>query len=190
MRKACGKSTALPVPRRIECVAVGSYFDPAGREEGVVIADNSGVLTSTRIPVPRDANPDPGVRLSAISCSGPARCTVVGSYFDAHTDQHGFIAQQNGSTWTATRAPAPADALPNDQMGFDALACPASGSCVASAVYAVSSADDLGAILTESGGKWTARALPVPPSRADAWRIRRVDLMHFEAKLRRRGRVR
>ena len=150
------------------CVAVGTYQDSSG-EQGLIESLSGGTWSATAAPLGGLSDPGsaPGyqnMRLPAVSCPAAGSCVAVGNYDDASGLQQSLIETLSGGTWSATTAPlsnlSPA-ATGNPAIVFDALSCPASGSCVAIASYLDSSGGTDGLIETLSGGTWTATTAPL-----------------------------
>lgn len=100
--------------------------------------------------------------LSAVACASTASCTAAGAYLDSSGNQ-GMLLTGTGTSWTATKAPLPGDASSSAPFQlFSAVACPASGACVAVGEYQNSAAVSLGVLLTGSGTTWTATKAPLP----------------------------
>ncbi len=96
---------AVKCPTATQCTAVGSYTDTAGHAQGLILTGYGSSWTATQAPLPANANTDPRVAISALSCSSASACTAVGTYDGA---QQGLLLTGSGTTWTATEAPLPA----------------------------------------------------------------------------------
>ncbi len=70
----------------------------------------------------------------------------------------------SAGTWTATKAPLPANA-DHTYAQLNSVACPATSTCTAVGSY-TGSAGMQGLLLTKSGTKWTARQAPLPAGAA------------------------
>ena len=161
------KSVACPSPT--QCVAVGVYTDSSYNTQGLVLTGSGSSWQATEAPVPADAVTSSGAQLLSVACSSPSQCVIGGSYDVAGSGgssayEAGLILTGWGSSWTASPAPVPANADPNtnnigDLSYVDQVACPASG-CVATGEYVVSSSNEQGMLLTQSGTSWTAVETP------------------------------
>jgi hypothetical protein len=116
--------------------------------------------TPTAIEAPLPPNGG-GSSVGALACPAPGSCVAVGSY-SAPRGQEGLIETLANGTWTATKAPKPANAY-RYQASLDpmAVACSAVGSCVAVGSYH-STAGQRGLIEILANGRWTARGAPLP----------------------------
>ena len=74
--------------------------------------------TATEAPLPNDANANPNVYTATTTCPVPNGCVVVGWYSDTANRPWGLIEQQNGTTWTDTRAPQPNNAGSGTNQGL------------------------------------------------------------------------
>jgi hypothetical protein len=141
------------------CVAVGSYLDSAGSRHGLVVTGQGSAFTAARAALPAGAAPaqgSPGAQLASVACPSAAACVAVGSYTDTAGEAQVLLLTLGGSTWTAMRAPNPADArtVGSQAQGtlappaLSSVACPGAGQCVAVGSYPARKLGMTGLILT------------------------------------------
>ena len=90
------------------CVAVGSYTDTSGNQQGLIETLTGGIWTATTAPLgglSPAAGTKPAESLVGLSCPGTGSCVAVGSYTDTSGNQQGLIESQSTSslatcTWT------------------------------------------------------------------------------------------
>jgi hypothetical protein len=112
---------AVTCPAAGTCVAVSSYTDASGNQQGLIETMTGGTWTATEAPVPANAAADPLAGLDGISCPSAGACVAVGGYFDSSVAQQGLVDTLSGGTWTASEAPLPAGAggpIPPDAAPF------------------------------------------------------------------------
>jgi hypothetical protein len=141
------------------CVAVGSYTD-ADSTYGLIETLSGGRWTATKAPLPTKVETTSVASLAAVACPAVGSCEAVGSYFTPHPSAMGLMETLSKGTWTASRAPSPADASSAPDVFLKTVTCPAVGSCVA-----VGSYDDRGGNIPElietlSHGTWRPTELP------------------------------
>jgi hypothetical protein len=158
---------ALNCPASGTCFAVASYNSSASSTPGLLINLSSGTWTSATAPVSGlspAAGTDPSMYLYAVACPASDTCVAGGEYTDTSMHIQGLIDTLSSGTWTATTAPLtglnPA-AGNNPGAVLNALACPASGSCVAVGGYADSLGRERGLIESLAGGTWSAKTAPL-----------------------------
>jgi hypothetical protein len=143
------------------CVAVGSYIDTSGDEEGLIETLSDGVWTPTMAPLPTTANAgtNPDAVVTSVSCVAAGSCVAVGGYAASKTQSSGLVEVLSGGTWTPKQI-RPAGL---SDITFSAVTCPAAGSCVV--VGDDSGASGAGGVVgTLSHGTWTVTAAPIPPN--------------------------
>ncbi len=148
---------------------------------GAVTAPAQGWVT-VQAPLPTDAgtgSTDPDVYTGSTSCPVANGCVTVGWYSDTAGHTWGLIETQNGTSWTDTEAPQPANSgtganqgfwFGSDSCGFDApcraVSCPATASCIAVGQYTDSGGFSEPVVDTLSNGTWSSQegALPANAS--------------------------
>jgi hypothetical protein len=149
-------STSCPAAGN--CVAVGSY-GVGSPGFGLIETLSGGSWQATEAPVVTGAVAE---ELVAVSCPSVGNCVATGAYRDAAMNQFGLVVTESGGTWTAAPAPVPSGAAADPGLGLLSVSCPAPGSCAAVGLYQDASAQEVGALLTLSGGTWTAIRAPLP----------------------------
>jgi hypothetical protein len=158
---------ALACPASDTCVALGSYNSNAGAQQGLIVTLSSGTWTAGTAPTtglsPAAGN-DPSMYLYAVACPASATCVAVGEYTDTMGHLQGLVDSLSSGTWTTTTAPVtglnPASSTTSGALLF-AVACPASGSCVAVGAYSDSSGGQHGLIEALAGGTWNPKTAPL-----------------------------
>jgi uncharacterized repeat protein (TIGR01451 family) len=147
------------------CTAVGEYSDRSGRTEGLLLTQTSGTWTAAKAPVPANAATDPGVFVRSVSCASAGNCTAVGEYGDRSGFTQGLLLTQTSGTWTAAKAPVPANAATEPEDILFSVSCASAGNCTAVSNY-FSKVGDQGLLLTQASGAWTAAEAPLPADAA------------------------
>ena len=83
-----------------ECVAVGSYINSSGHQQGLEIPESSttwGVGIAALLPAGAAANP--AVSLTSVSCASAGECAAVGTYNDASNHTLGLLLSESAGTW-------------------------------------------------------------------------------------------
>ena len=134
---------------------MGDYYDSSNNDQGLLLTESSGAWrTGVEAPLPANANTNPKVFLSSVSCASPGNCTAVGSYINSSGKQQGLLLTENSGTWGAgVQAPLPAGAT---TAGLAAVSCASAGNCSAVGDYTDSAGTLQGLLLSESSGAWGA----------------------------------
>jgi hypothetical protein len=149
---------ALSCPALGWCVAVGSYNDQAGNDEGQIDTLASGSWTAQTAPAISGAK---FVHLLAVSCPASGSCVAVGDYEDSSGSLHGLTETLAHGTWTAAALPAGGlSPAVGTVLLLDAVSCPAASSCVAAGWYENAAHATFGVIATLASGAWTALTAP------------------------------
>ncbi|HET9073179.1 MAG TPA: hypothetical protein VFN48_01240 [Solirubrobacteraceae bacterium] len=156
----------LSCPAAGACTGVGAYLDTNGNERALVV-QLEGTTVSTAAPIlPANADPssNPEAQLSAVACPAAGDCTMVGSYNDATPAGQGLLVHQSGTTLApATELSLPAGTATDPQVGLDALACPATATCVATGSLTLADGAQVPLVAEETGDSWSvAHALTLP----------------------------
>jgi hypothetical protein len=153
-----GGLQALSCPVTSWCVAVGSYNDQAGNNDGQIDTLANGSWTAQTAPVISGATV---MRLFDVACPAKGSCVAVGDYEDTSGDWHALTETLADGTWTAATLP-PGGLSPavGTLVVLDAVSCPAAGSCVAVGTYEDTAKARLGVLATLAGGTWTALTAP------------------------------
>lgn len=157
--------SGVSCPSAAHCVAVGNYDDDQGGA-GLLLTDSGGSWTAAPAPVPGKAGSGAGNgTLSGVSCPSISHCVAVGSYDDAASVEEGLVVTGSGGSWTAVKAPLPA----NSGAGYGiyqalltGVSCSSASQCVAVGEYWDSQGGQHGLLLTLSKGSWRAAEAPLP----------------------------
>ncbi len=132
-------------------------------------------VSPTALVGPAGWNPQGFSALDAVDCVSANWCEAAGQYnFDGPGVTGpglGMVANMNNGRWTAWRAPLPADASPSPQVGFAAISCPSTTSCVAIGNYVNKTGHRVGLIETLAANHWTPStvAFPVTGATTNPW---------------------
>jgi hypothetical protein len=114
----------ISCPTVSQCIAVGSYEDSAGAQQGVLLTWRGSNWTARKAPLPSNAGADPWVSLNAVACPASSRCTVGGQYENAASTPLGLLLTWSRQHWTASVAP-------TLTYNVYAVSCPAVSRCYA-----------------------------------------------------------
>ena len=166
---ANGVLEGVSCPSVSQCVAVGTYSDTAGVEQGLVVTGSGGSWTAEEAPLPANAGVRSGMyegQLFAVSCPSVSQCVAVGEYSDSQGNWQALMLTLSKGSWTAAEAP-----LPDNAMGggwLTGVSCPSAAQCVAVGDYGAGGAGVVGMLLTSTDGSWTAAQAPLPANNAEA----------------------
>ena len=156
-----------------ECSAVGSYYDSSGNRQGLLLSESGGTWSAgVEATLPAGAGSEPGVHLPSVSCASAGNCSAVGYYIDSSGNRQGLLLSESGGSWSAgAKMTPPGDAGPDPHVSLYSVSCASAGNCSAVGNYfdagdADSSGYQLGLVLSESGGTWSAGAKVTLPDDA------------------------
>jgi Cutinase len=150
------------------CVAAGTYTDTSGNADGLLETLSDGTWTVEQAPLPADAaaNPDvffrSGPDTNLVSCPSVSFCLAAGTYTDTSGSSEGLLETLSDGTWTATKAPLPADAAANPGAAILGVSCPTASFCLATADYNASDSASESLLETWSGGSWSLTTVQTP----------------------------
>ena len=144
------------------CVLAGNYHDTTSQSQGVLLVDRSGSWSTVEAPVPSDAGPTPGASLFTVSCGGPQNCVAVGSYTDSGGHHTALVETLAGGSWTAVRAPVPADAAPGGAATLVGASCPTTTNCMLVGIYTGPGGYPVSLAVSDSAGVLTPALVPAP----------------------------
>jgi pimeloyl-ACP methyl ester carboxylesterase len=151
--------SGVSCPTAGNCVATGSYTDQSGHLQGLIETLSGGTWTAAQGPAL--AGTSTGIPLGAVACAAVDACVATGSYTDQDSFNQAAFVTLADQTWTASAAPLPGSATGNSSL--DAIACPATGNCIATGGYDLAdSGQGQGLIETLSHGAWTPSVAPLP----------------------------
>jgi hypothetical protein len=159
-------STQLVQPTQVWCAAAGScvatslYVTSGDLQADMLLTETSGSWSAVQTPLPSSGGTEASA--SAVTCSSASSCLAVGTYADLSGNTQGLILADSSGTWTAAKAPLPANAGSNPEDDLDAVSCASTGACVATGNYQDSSGNTQGLLLYESGSTWTASEASLP----------------------------
>jgi Fibronectin type III domain len=148
------------------CTVVGDYTDTSGNYQGLLVTGSGSTWTATEMPLPANAGSNPDPFVPAVACPSTSVCAATGRYTDSSGNHQGLLVTGSGSTWTAAKAPLPANAGSNPDPLLSAVACPSAAACTAVGDYTDTSGDHRGLLETWSGNTWTATEAPLPANAA------------------------
>jgi hypothetical protein len=143
------------------CAAVGSYFDTAGNQEGLLLNETAGSWSPGVEALPVDAG-TPGALpgLQSVSCASAGYCTAVGVYGDGSSIVPLLVTETAGSWSPGVVASLPANAItPYAVAGLSSVSCPPSGTCDAGGFYTDSSGNAQGLLTGDSAPVVTLKVL-------------------------------
>ena len=103
-------------PSATACVVAGSTADssssPHSPSQGLLLTGHGSSWTAVTAPTPAGASAAAGdsVSLDATACPSASACVVTGHYLDSSGHPEAMLLTGHGSSWTAAKAPLPADA--------------------------------------------------------------------------------
>ncbi len=155
--------TAVTCPSDAACLAAGHYSS-SGKQQGLLEFGHRATWTATTAPLPASAASSPDVLLPAVACQTASSCVAAGQFTASSGSTYGLLLTGQGSSWSAYRAPVPADAAASPQATISSVSCPAAGDCVAVGAYTDARGNQQGMLLTGYGASWTALRSPLPAS--------------------------
>lgn len=124
------------------CVAVGDYYNSTSGDDNAMLVNVSNGVPATAITVAAPVNTASrqGAELYDVSCQATGACVAVGYYTadDSHDYDGWVVPIDNGSAGTAQTMQLPVNADQNtgvQNVDVELVACPASGTCVATGYY-------------------------------------------------------
>ena len=159
------------------CSAAGEYVDPSGHQQSLLVSgsgsSSGGSWVAAPTPdAPSDANSDPNIIPSSISCSNTGQCAAVGTYINPLQNSLGLLLDEAGGQWAGgTGATLPSNAAPAGTVGdqtvvLSSVACPQAGSCTAVGWYFDNYENGQGLLVTQHGGTWQPGAEVTLPANA------------------------
>jgi uncharacterized protein YjbI with pentapeptide repeats len=114
----------LSCPSTTQCIAVGSYVNTNGRQEGLLLTRSGTTWKAAKAPLPAEAGTNPWVNLNTVSCPAVSRCTAGGGYENTASQAVGLLLFWSGKSWKADPAPA-------GVYMISGMSCPTLTRCVA-----------------------------------------------------------
>jgi hypothetical protein len=147
------------------CVAGGSYKDPAGHVQAFVESEVRGAWRPAReLRGTAGLNAGGSAQVVWVSCRSAGNCTAAGNYTDASRHSQVFVATEANGSW------APAEEIPGTgQLNAGGTAnaaqvsCGSPGNCVAGGYYTDSQGSPRAFVADQVNGAWNG-AIEVPGS--------------------------
>lgn len=143
------------------CAAAGDYVDAFGHEQALLVSGSGRNWTAaTSPPAPADADSDPNIIPSSISCPVVGECAAVGTYVNPLQNSLGLLLSESHGTWEpGAGITLPAGAAPTTTVGdqtvvMSSVACPQAGACTAVGWYFDNFENGQGLLATELNGVW------------------------------------
>jgi hypothetical protein len=132
---------AVGCPAAGSCVAAGHYLNGAGQPRYLAETRSAaGAWTAAALSLPADAAADQqwtrygDTTVGGLACVTAGNCVASAGYVTKPGALVPLIETLSGGTWTAAKAPLPADAAPQGGQAHAAylelVACPAAGRCL------------------------------------------------------------
>jgi PASTA domain len=144
-----------------DCSAVGAYQAVgSGNDQGVLLTETAGTWATGVEAVP-PANAATGanqeVDVYSVSCPSAGNCSAVGDYDNNGSGSDGLLLTETAGTWaTGVEAALPTNVATQHLVALYADSCASAGNCAAVGFYFDSSDNQVGLLLTETDGAWTA----------------------------------
>lgn len=151
---------SVSCPSASSCTAVGEYY-PGG---ALVETMTGSSWAASKPPLPGNDRSDSG-GLGYVACGSASSCTATGFYVDSSGHPQMMLETGWGTSWTATRIPAPAGAI-SGQSGLGPVACSSASSCTVLGSYEDSKFISHAMLITGSGTSWTITKVPLPANAA------------------------
>jgi hypothetical protein len=167
-----------------KCVAVGTYTDTNGNNQGLIVTETGGVWArGTELRPPANASTMPGTQyvfLNDVTCTSTGNCAVTGGYVDTSGNYQGLVVSETGGIWAqGIEVTLPANASPDPLAGphtpaagvvsMGTVSCFSPGNCVAGGQYTDTNYNSQPMITAETDGVWSpAIELTLPPNAATA----------------------
>jgi hypothetical protein len=147
------------------CLAVGSYADRGGHEQGFVAVEQNGRWRRA-IAVPGLASLGGSGSVSSVSCASAGNCTAIGLYSDPGGLLQLFAVSQRHGRWSkAAEVPGLGALNPAGNetysVGVSQVSCASAGSCAAGGFYTDKAGNQQGFVASEQAGGW-GKVMPVP----------------------------
>jgi hypothetical protein len=155
------------------CTAVGNYVDSTrDSEQGLLLTETSTWAAGVEAVLPAGAGPSPELLLESVSCASAGNCTAAGYYGDDLGQSPGLLLTETSGTWaTGVEPPLPANSATSPDVYLNSVSCAPAGSCAAVGLYADSSGNAQGLLLSQAPAAQattTALASSADPSAARA----------------------
>ena len=147
------------------CSATGQYTDTSGQQQGLLLTRSGSSWTATEAPLPPNAQSGP--YMATVTCAPAGPCVAAGDYADTSGHQQGLLLTGSGSSWTAAKAPVPANASADPVTSPESAACASPTECFVAGEYDGPSSDSQPLLETWSGSSWAGSEAPLPADAQD-----------------------
>ncbi len=149
------------------CVAVGTYTDSSGHQQGMEATETGGTFApATEVTAPSNVGSDLE-QLVDVSCPSAGDCVAVGLYTDSSGNTQEMEATETSGTFAqATEVSAPSNAGSDPDANFFGVSCTSVGNCVAVGSYVNSSGFTQAMEATETDGTFAQATEVTAPSNA------------------------
>lgn len=161
-RRPAARLSSVACPATGYCVAVGSYRDKAGNEQGLIVTQSRSGWTATRAALPASAV-TPGARLSSVSCPGRTTCEAAGTF---SANQRSMILTGSATIWHSVAAPLPAGPRGRPHATAPQITCVSVTDCTMVGSYSAGRDGNQGLLVTGHGSAWQAVRAPLPDGAA------------------------
>ena len=151
---------SVACPSAAFCIAVGTYTDSSGKQQGLLLTGSGSSWSATQAPLPGNAAATAYTDLRSVACESASSCVAVGDYLDSSSTGQSLLITWSGTSWAPIEAPAPGPGGDPGGAGLESVACAATV-CAAAGVYSDGSAA-FGLLVSGSGSTWTAAEAPLP----------------------------
>ena len=134
-----------------QCVAGGYYEDVNNTSQALIVNEVNGVWGAPTT-LAGSLNMS-GAQVTSVACDPSGHCVAGGYYEDASTTTFAFVADEVNGNWVITTLPSSLD--PNGSQ-VNAVACEASGHCVAGGYYETAGVHVQAFVMDEVNGTWGA----------------------------------
>jgi hypothetical protein len=143
------------------CTLAGDYVDSSGHQQALLIRGHgSHWVAAPDPPAPSDANIDPSVEPTLVSCTDALDCVAVGTYVNPLDNSLGLeFIESHGNWQPATSVTLPTGAAPATTVGdqtavLSAVSCSQTGDCSAVGWYFDNDENGQGLLAIEQNGVW------------------------------------
>jgi len=155
------------------CTLAGDYVDASGHQQALLIRGAGASWVAAPDPAaPSDANVDPNIEPTGVSCTDALDCVAVGTYVNPLENSLGLAFIESHGDWeAATGVTLPSGAAPATTVGdqtavLSSVSCPQTGDCTAVGWYFDNDENGQGLLVSEQHGVWQPGAQAALPANA------------------------
>jgi hypothetical protein len=169
---------SVSCPAAGDCVAVGTYFDSADHEQGLIDSESNGTWTVGEANLSALATySNPLVDFTQVSCASTGNCAASGSYRDTSDDSEGLLETETNGVWTAGQANLSHLSVATDpSVDIESVSCATAGNCTAVGYYEDGTVTYQGLLLNEVGAAWQPATEAQLPADAAGETLSQEDL--------------